>query len=211
MARKVQYILWMVIITALLAACDQGGGDATPLDVGIANPAADNCLQQGGELEIRQGDGGEYGMCIFADGRECDEWALYHGVCEQHRVSLAFFDHLAGGQYDAAAELYGGSYETLVNYNPGIDPDDVAALWRNGCQVNGLQCLPVRIANFNEETATGETIFTVQFSNPDASLFVRKACCGETPTTPPAFEFEYRVVQGGDGQFRVLDMPIYVP
>ncbi|MCL4265606.1 MAG: DUF333 domain-containing protein [Anaerolineae bacterium] len=179
--------------------------------VGLANPASENCIQQGGQVEIRQGEAGEYGVCVWDDGRACDEWAFYHGVCEQHQVLLTFLDRLAAGEYAAAAELYGGSYEILEGYNPTVDPDDVASLWQNGCQVNGLQCLPVRIASFNEQTAVGETIFTVQFTAPDGSLFVREACCRDAQTTPPEFEFEFRVTQGEDGVYRVLDMPVYVP
>lgn len=123
----------------------------------------------------------------------------------------AFFDHLVQGDYEVAANFYGGSYETLVAFNPDLEPDDYSELWQRGCQVNGLQCLPVRTATFNKVTSKGEYIFTVEFSNPDDSLFVLKACCGENPTTPPQFQFVYRVVDGGDGEFRVLDLPVYVP
>jgi hypothetical protein len=131
---------------------------------------------------------------------------------EQARQALsAFFEALSGAQYAEAAQLYGGSYETLAGYNPDIDPDDHAALWRRGCMVNGLQCLTIRTATFNELTANGEYIFTVEFTNPDNSLFVLEACCGENPTTPPQFQFEYRVVEDRDGGFRVLDLPVYVP
>ncbi|MFM7173460.1 MAG: DUF333 domain-containing protein [Caldilinea sp.] len=35
----------------------------------------------GGTLEIRQGEGGEVGYCVFADGSECEEWALFRGEC----------------------------------------------------------------------------------------------------------------------------------
>ena len=122
-----------------------------------------------------------------------------------------YFDLLVSGDYEAAAGVYGGSYESLVMYNPDIDPDDHASLLRNACEVNGFQCLPVRTRTFNEVTSGGEYIFTVEFSNPDDSLFVLGACCGENPTTAPQFQFEYRVVEGGDGQFRVLDLPVYIP
>jgi hypothetical protein len=129
---------------------------------------------------------------------------------EQAReVLIAFFDTLSKGNYAEATALYGGSYETLVDWNPDVSPDDHSTLWHSGCSVNGLQCLKVLTATFNERTATGEYIFTVQFSNPDGSLFVREACCGETPTSPPVWQFEYRVVRGGDGQYRVLDLPVF--
>ncbi|MBU1866793.1 MAG: DUF333 domain-containing protein, partial [Actinobacteria bacterium] len=27
-------------------------------------------------------DGGTYGVCVFPDGSECDEWAFFRGECE---------------------------------------------------------------------------------------------------------------------------------
>jgi len=123
----------------------------------------------------------------------------------------SFFAELNAGRYKAAARWYGGSYEILVGYNPEVDPGDFTTLWQNGCQVNGLQCLPLRTISFNERTSKGEYIFTVEFNKPDGALFLLEACCGEEPTTPPQFQFEYRVVKGGDGTFRVLDLPVYVP
>lgn len=48
----------------------------------IANPASENCVAQGGTLEIRQRpDGGQYGVCLFEDNRQCEEWALMRGDC----------------------------------------------------------------------------------------------------------------------------------
>jgi len=45
---------------------------------GLANPASVNCVQQGARVEIRHdAKGGEYGVCIFTDGRQCEEWALF--------------------------------------------------------------------------------------------------------------------------------------
>ena len=122
------------------------------------------------------------------------------GKQEQARQALqVFFERLAGGEFEAAVALYSGSYETLVSFNPDIDPYDYAALWQSGCQVNGLQCLTVRTARFKEVSNTGEYIFTIEFNAHDGSRFVRDACCGENPTTPPQSRFEYRVVEGGDG------------
>lgn len=52
-----------------------GGGQAP--NAGMANPASVYCLDQGGKLEIREGEGGQYGVCILPDGRECDEWEFF--------------------------------------------------------------------------------------------------------------------------------------
>lgn len=44
----------------------------------IANPASAYCEEQGGKLEKKTAtDGGQFGWCIFSDGRECDEWDFF--------------------------------------------------------------------------------------------------------------------------------------
>jgi putative hemolysin len=51
-------------------------------EVEIANPASVYCVQSGYTLEIRaNADGSEYGVCIFPDGNECEEWAFFRNEC----------------------------------------------------------------------------------------------------------------------------------
>ena len=48
----------------------------------MPNPASVYCEQQGNRLEIRTAaDGSQFGVCIFPDGSECDEWAYFRGEC----------------------------------------------------------------------------------------------------------------------------------
>lgn len=57
--------------------------DNAPADAELPNPASVYCEEQGYRAEIRTDDeGGQYGVCIFPDGSECDEWAFYRGECE---------------------------------------------------------------------------------------------------------------------------------
>ncbi|MGA1825552.1 MAG: DUF333 domain-containing protein [bacterium] len=36
-----------------------------------------------GDHEIRTDEeGGQYGICVFEDGSECDEWAYFRGECD---------------------------------------------------------------------------------------------------------------------------------
>ncbi len=49
---------------------------------GMANPASVNCEAKGGKVEMRtDANGGQYGMCVFPDGSECDEWQFFRGEC----------------------------------------------------------------------------------------------------------------------------------
>jgi putative hemolysin len=50
----------------------------TQASVGMANPASVACINQGGKLDLRKDEAGNVsGICVFADGRQCEEWALF--------------------------------------------------------------------------------------------------------------------------------------
>ena len=65
--------------------CTPPGMEPTPAPTvfaNMANPASVYCTENGGTLDIRQGDGGEVGICVFPGGAECDEWAFFRGECK---------------------------------------------------------------------------------------------------------------------------------
>jgi hypothetical protein len=82
--RRVFSGIMFVTMAVVVAACGTGNGDVTD-EPGLPNPASVYCQEQGGRLEIRQepDGGGSYGVCIFPDGTECEEWALFNKKCEQ--------------------------------------------------------------------------------------------------------------------------------
>ena len=46
--------------------------------LGIANPASEFCIRQGGILDIvKDQDGNEIGMCKLPDGTVIEEWELF--------------------------------------------------------------------------------------------------------------------------------------
>jgi putative hemolysin len=50
--------------------------------VNMPNPASVHCEQNGNKLEIRiAADGSQSGICVFAEGSTCDEWAYFRGEC----------------------------------------------------------------------------------------------------------------------------------
>ena len=50
--------------------------------IGMANPASVYCTEQDHNLEMRtDATGGQFGVCIFPDGSECEEWAYFRGEC----------------------------------------------------------------------------------------------------------------------------------
>lgn len=129
-----------------------------------------------------------------------------------YSILLQFFDHLHTGRYEEAVKLYGGSYQLMVDQNPAIDPADHVELMKSACTVNGAQCLQVKVAGIESKPSPNEYLFTVQFQNDDGSLFELGPCCGASEAEQPSVSlFEIRVLQVAEGEFRVLDMPPYMP
>src|SRR5690242_8974543 len=63
-AKALAFVVWVI-------GCAAAAGQTQ-----LANPASQHCAASGGILQIEQRpDGGQFGVCIFADNRQCEEWA----------------------------------------------------------------------------------------------------------------------------------------
>jgi putative hemolysin len=47
----------------------------------LANPASVYCVNHGGTLLMKTGPAGQYGMCTFSNGSQCEEWQYFRGQC----------------------------------------------------------------------------------------------------------------------------------
>lgn len=127
-------------------------------------------------------------------------------------VLLDFLRNLHNGKYDEAARLYNGSYRTMIDHNPDIDPNDHTDLLRNACTLNGMQCLRGKIIGLEEKVSDVKYIFMVEFLKDDGILFALGPCCGGGQTSvPPQSVFLFTVIKVYQNRFTVMDMPPYVP
>ncbi|MCW5876313.1 MAG: DUF333 domain-containing protein [Anaerolineales bacterium] len=67
----------LIILLIVLAGGLLWYFNSTQDTTALANPASAYCVEQGGRHEVRTDGSGEYGVCVFNDGRECEEWAFY--------------------------------------------------------------------------------------------------------------------------------------
>jgi len=75
-------ILTVVLIISSLNKNKDNGGNSNN-NTGMPNPAATSCTEKGYSYEIRNNpDGSQYGVCIFPDESECEEWAYYRNECK---------------------------------------------------------------------------------------------------------------------------------
>jgi putative hemolysin len=84
--KRIAILAGMAVISACAfipaAPATPDAPPATPDEsIGLANPASVYCEEQGYVLEMRTDDNGTYGVCIFSDGSECEEWAYFRGEC----------------------------------------------------------------------------------------------------------------------------------
>ena len=102
----------LMLMAFLLSACAVKNVQPPNL-INMANPASTNCEKVGGKVEIKtRPDGGEYGVCVFSDNRQCEEWALYRGECPSGGVEItglvteaAVFCAISGGEYTATGNI----------------------------------------------------------------------------------------------------------
>jgi putative hemolysin len=109
MSKTTKLIICLSLAVILLGAC--GLSPESPV-AKMANPASQNCLDKSGTLNIqKRGDGGEYGICVFEENRQCEEWALMNGVCPVgglkiigYVTSAAQYCAITGGEYAVTGE-----------------------------------------------------------------------------------------------------------
>jgi Tol biopolymer transport system component/putative hemolysin len=98
---------------------------------GIANPASENCVAQGGILAIEErGDGGQFGVCYFEDNRQCEEWALLAGDCPVGGLKVtgyvtpaARYCAITGGTYAITGESNTVNEQSTCTFKNGFQCD----------------------------------------------------------------------------------------
>lgn len=100
-----------IVLLAFLLTVAMAGAGTVQAQLGLANPASLNCAQKGGTVWIETAPGGgQYGVCVFADNRQCEEWAMMRGHCPVGGVRVtgyvtpaARFCAITGGRYTVTA------------------------------------------------------------------------------------------------------------
>ena len=76
-------LITILLLAAMITGCSSDvdrPNDAEPM-TGLANPASVYCLGLGYDEETRENPSGQYGVCLFPDGTECDTWDFLAGRC----------------------------------------------------------------------------------------------------------------------------------
>ncbi len=121
-----------------------------PASVGMANPASVNCGKIGGNVEIKKdAQGNEYGMCTFANGTSCEEWALFRNEgCQPFTpvtttaaaIGMANPASVNCGTLGATSEIMknaDGSEYGMCKFPNGTSCEEWALFRGEGCKPDG--------------------------------------------------------------------------
>ena len=68
----------LAVLAVSVSACSSmQTTDSKQAKIGLANPASQYCVDQGGKLEIVKEANGEVGYCHLPNGEKVEEWALF--------------------------------------------------------------------------------------------------------------------------------------
>jgi len=70
-------LLLGLVLTSLAACSSTPNKDTTVPKIGMANPASQYCVEQGGKLDIRNESNGQVGYCKLPNGQVVEEWELF--------------------------------------------------------------------------------------------------------------------------------------
>ena len=95
------------MVAVIAAALVSSPGAHAQTSAGLANPASQNCAAKGGKLSTEKNPkGAEFGVCVFADNLQCEEWAMLRGECREGGIKVtgyvtpaARYCAITGGAY----------------------------------------------------------------------------------------------------------------
>lgn len=128
------FVISLLFVLAISGACSKTGTYNNSQSVTnekhpsyLPNPASANCIKKGGNVVIeKRGDGGEYGICLFEDNMQCEEWAMFRGNCPVGGIKVTGYVTPAS-QYCA---ITGGEYAITANDN--MENEQGTCSFRNG-------------------------------------------------------------------------------
>ena len=133
-------MLRMILAVGIVVSGVVAQGAGAFAQTKLANPASEYCVGHGGTLRIEhRPDGGEYGVCVFTDNYQCEEWALLWGDCPAKGLRVtgyvtagARYCAIAGGQYTVVARS-GAADEQGSCMLPGGKTCDAGAFYAGAC------------------------------------------------------------------------------
>jgi hypothetical protein len=126
---------------------------------------------------------------------------------------ITYFDSLYKGDYQMAANCYGGSYYPLQSLFPEVDPQNHIALFKTACEGPDYDfyCWKLKDIVGQEQISPGRFLFTSRFEDDNGNLLTGGDNKTPVPCLPPEncprSQFAYTVLKVED-EFLVQELPV---
>jgi putative hemolysin/membrane-bound inhibitor of C-type lysozyme len=124
----------------------------------LANPASQNCAAKGGKLTIeKKPNGGQFGVCLFDDNMQCEEWSMLRGQCRTGGIKVTGFS-TAAGRYCA---ITGGTYKVVSASNTPDEKGTCSFAGGKTCDAAAYfdgTCAPQPVGNVTRAAPPAKTI-----------------------------------------------------
>lgn len=117
---------------------------------------------------------------------------------------IKYFNLLNEKKYKEATQYHGSGYEYIQEWNPSLSLNDYSKLLKNGCEINGLQCLKIKEVIEREQISPTKFKFTVKFIEETGFDFKAGPCC------PLKVTFDF-YVEKSNNNYIVTTQPIFTP
>lgn len=111
-------VIVILIIVSLIVYYFYFSKKTEETPVGLANPAAENCINQGGTLKPVEFKEGTDSLCVFDDNSSCWEWDLYRGDCKKGDLKIETI-------LDSSGERASKGDEVKVHYTGRLESGTV--------------------------------------------------------------------------------------
>lgn len=109
----------------------------------IPNPSAVYCVEQGYEYEVRtHPDGGQYGVCVFPDGTECDAWQ-YYCKCEPNGIGCWSDDFDCHWPCEELPCKKAGEHALVSECCEGLEKIPPAYAYDDRCEIDMVGWTPI--------------------------------------------------------------------
>ena len=101
---------------------------------------------------MERGDGGQYGICLFEDNRQCEKWALMRGDCPVGGLKVT-------GYVTPAAQycvITGGTY--AITGNDGADDEQGTCTFKDGASCDAWDYYNGKCDQSTATAATGAVV-----------------------------------------------------
>lgn len=126
------------------------------IKLGMANPAAVYCVGLGYSYKIINGANGQYGICTFTDGSQCEEWQFLEGLCGQKYSYCALNGYDIETNYDGNNSL-SPVYSVCVNKTDGNKVDSVTTIFNLAEKATYAQA-PLEVSNVSQEKISTQSV-----------------------------------------------------